>query len=303
MSAAIFTFVVLFALIALAGSLIVYRQAGLRRLAKVMLSPVDSTLLLKTRPAGARARVVRLIEPFERMLPRSSDEVSVMRKRLIRAGYREKSCVNVFYGAKVLVPILLCILLTLVGVYAIAGPFAYVMALGFGFILPDFWLGHKIKARQTNLRLGLPDALDLIIICVEAGLGVDRAVLRAGEEMRISQPEIAEEFAVVGLEQRAGRSRVDAWRSFGERTGVESIRALASILIQADKFGTSVGKALRSHADTLRTRRRQDAEEQAAKTTVKLIFPLVLLIFPALFVVTLGPSMIVIMEEMQNFLK
>jgi tight adherence protein C len=303
MSAAIFTFVALFALMTLAGLLMVYRQAGLRRLAKVMVAPADSTLLLKTPAAGARARVVRLIEPFQRMLPRSSDEVSVMRKRLIRAGYREKSCINVFYGAKVLVPILLCILLTLIGVYAIAGPFAYVMALGLGFILPDFWLGHKIKARQTNLRLGLPDALDLIIICVEAGLGVDRAMLRAGEEMRISQPEIAEEFAVLGLEQRAGHSRVDAWRSFGERTGVDSIRALASILIQADKFGTSVGKALRSHADTLRTRRRQDAEEQAAKTTVKLIFPLVLFIFPALFVVTLGPSMIVIIEEMQNFLK
>jgi tight adherence protein C len=303
MSTAIFTFVALFALMTLAGLLMVYRQAGLRRLAKVMVAPADSTLLLKTPAAGARARVVRLIEPFQRMLPRSSDEVSVMRKRLIRAGYREKSCLNVFYGAKVLVPILLCMLLTLIGVYAIAGPFAYVMALGLGFILPDFWLGHKIKARQTNLRLGLPDALDLIIICVEAGLGVDRAVLRAGEEMRISQPEIAQEFAVVGLEQRAGHSRVDAWRSFGERTGVDSIRALASILIQADKFGTSVGKALRSHADTLRTRRRQDAEEQAAKTTVKLIFPLVLFIFPALFVVTLGPSMIVIMEEMLNFLK
>ena len=247
--------------------------------------------------------MARLIEPFERVLPRSSNEVSVVQKRLVRAGYREKSCVNVFYGAKVLAPILIFLVMTLARAYAETGIFAYVMALGLGFIVPDFWLGHRIKARQTNLRLGLPDALDLIILCVEAGLGVDRAILRAGQEMRLSQPELAEEFAVLSLEQRAGRSRVDAWRSLGEHTGVESICSLASILIQADKFGTSVGSALRSHADSLRTRRRQDAEEQAAKTTVKLIFPLVLFIFPALFVVTLGPSMIVIMDQMENFLR
>jgi tight adherence protein C len=176
------------------------------------------------------------------------------------------------------------------------------MAAGLGFLLPDFWLGNRIKARQTILRLGLPDALDLIIICMEAGLGLDRAVQRAGEEMRVSLPEMAEELEVRAMEQKAGRSRGDTWKNMGERTGVESIRALASILTQADKFGTSVGKALRGHAEALRIRRRQDAEEQAARTTVKLIFPLVLFIFPALFVVTLGPSMIVILEEMKNFL-
>jgi len=242
------------------------------------------------------------VEPFQRVLPKSSAEVSVVQQRLVRAGYRDKKCINVFYGAKVLSPLLFCLLITLTGISSMMGPFSYLMAAGLGFLVPDFWLGNRIKARQTILKLGLPDALDLVIICMEAGLGLDRAIQRAGEEMRVSQPEMAEELEVRALEQKAGRSRSETWKNLGERTGVESIRALAAILTQADKFGTSVGKALRGHSEALRVRRRQDAEEQAARTTVKLIFPLVLFIFPALFVVTLGPSMIIIIEEMQNFL-
>ena len=299
MEPAIITFLAAFVLISVLGS-ITYRRTTLRRLSKAVAAPPQANILLDG--PGPTAKMVKIVESFQRVLPRSSEEVSVVQKRLVRAGYREKTTINVFYGAKVLIPVLLCLFITLGGIYAFAGPFSYVVALGLGFILPDFWLGNRIKARQTNLRLGLPDAVDLIVICVEAGLGLDRAIMRAGEELRLSQPEIAEELAHVSLEQRAGRSAGDAWKGFGERTGVESVRTLASILIQADKFGTSVGKTLRSHAETLRTRRRQDAEEQAAKTTVKLIFPLVLFIFPALFVVTLGPSMIVIMEQMQNFL-
>lgn len=244
--------------------------------------------------------MAKFVEPFQRMVPRNAVDVSVVQKRLVRAGYREKTYVNIFYGAKVLVPGLLALAITVTGAWKIVGFFSYIMALGLGFLLPDFWLGNRIKARQTSLRLGLPDALDLIIVCVEAGLGMDRAIQRTTDELRLSQPEIADELALVSLEQRAGRTRADAWKNFGERTGVESVRALASILIQADKFGTSVGKTLRAHADTLRTRRRQDAEEMAAKTTVKLIFPLVVFIFPALFVVTMGPSMILIIDQMKN---
>ncbi len=202
-----------------------------------------------------------------------------------------------------LVPAALCGAITVTGVWEYIGLFSYVVALGLGFLVPDFWLGNRIKARQTNVRLGLPDALDLIIVCVEAGLGMDRAIQRSTEELRLCQPEIADELALVSLEQRAGRSRADAWKNFAERTGVDSVRALASILIQADRFGTSVGKTLRAHADTLRTRRRQDAEELAAKMTVKLIFPLVVFIFPALFVVTLGPSLVNIMTRMDELFK
>jgi tight adherence protein C len=167
---------------------------------------------------------------------------------------------------------------------------------------PDFWLSNRISARKLKLRLGLPEALDLIVICVEAGLSMDKATMRTAEELRISQPAIADELNLVYLEQRAGRPRGEAWRNLGDRTDVDTIRSLASILIQADKFGTSIGKMLRAHSETLRTRRRQDAEEQAAKTTVKLVFPLVLFIFPSLFVVTLGPSMIIMFEGFSKYL-
>lgn len=153
-----------------------------------------------------------------------------------------------------------------------------------------------------ELALGLPEALDLIVICIEAGLSLDKAVLRAAEELRLSQPDISDELNLVCLEQRAGRPRADAWKTLAERTDVETIRSLTVILIQADKFGSSVGKTLRAHSESLRVRRRQDAEEKAAQTTVKLVFPLVLCIFPSLFVVTLGPSMIVMFEGFAKFL-
>jgi tight adherence protein C len=301
MAAAFLTFFAAFTLISIAGFLVFYRQATRRRLSRaVAVAPEIS--VLRDVPTTS-ARVARVVESFQRLLPRSEQEVSVVQQRLARAGYREKSAVNLFYGAKVLAPVMLCFGGVAGGMYALIGFLPFLMMAGLGFLLPDFWLGNRIKARQTRLRLGLPDALDLIVICVEAGLGLDRAIMRAAEELRLSQPEIADELTLVSLAQRAGRPRADAWKAVGERTGVESIRTLASILIQADKFGTSVGKALRTHAETLRTRRRLDAEEQAAKTTVKLIFPLVLFIFPALFVVTLGPSMIVIVEQMKNLLE
>jgi tight adherence protein C len=178
----------------------------------------------------------------------------------------------------------------------------YALAAGLGFMAPDFWLSNRISARKLKLRLGLPEALDLIVICVEAGLSMDKATMRTSEELRISQPAIADELNLVFLEQRAGRPRGEAWKHLGDRTDVDNIRSLASILIQADKFGTSIGKTLRAHSETLRTRRKQDAEEQAAKTTVKLVFPLVLFIFPSLFVVTLGPSMIIMFEGFSKYL-
>ena len=210
---------------------------------------------------------------------------------------------NTYYAAKVLAPAALCLLAAVSGSFLPLPSLPIRLAAGLGFLLPDFWLGRLISARQLNIRLGLPEALDLLVVCVEAGLSLDKAILRTAEEMRVSQPAIADELGLISLEQRAGRPRAEAWNECAERTGVDTVRALASLIIQADKFGTSVGKALRAHAETLRTRRRQDAEEQAAKTTVKLVFPLVLLIFPSLFVVTLGPSMIVMFEAFQHIFR
>src|SRR5665213_1722948 len=301
MQLAVFAFLAAFLWISSLGVLIFYRQAALRRLSQVVSRAAEASLLRSIAPTPG-ARIEKFVKPFQKVVPRSPSDVSTVQKRLIRAGYRDKSYVNIFYSSKVLVPGLLCILATVTQAYTLSPLFVYAMAAGLGFLAPDFWLSNRISARQMKLRLGLPEALDLIVICVEAGLSMDKATMRTAEELRISQTGVAEELNLVYLEQRAGRPRAEAWKHVGERTDVDTIRSLASILIQADKFGTSIGKTLRAHSETLRTRRRQDAEEQAAKTTVKLVFPLVLFIFPSLFVVTLGPSMIIMFEGFAKFL-
>jgi tight adherence protein C len=243
-----------------------------------------------------------LVENLERVLPKSQAEVSVTQQRLIRAGYRKDSAVNLFYGAKVLVPLTLCVLALVSGVARHNAFFVYAMALGLGFLAPDFWLGRRITLRQKRIRLGLPDVLDLMVICIEAGLSVDQATARTAEELRVAQPAISDELGIVVLEQRAGRARSDAWKQFAERTGVDSVRNLVSVLVQSEQLGTSIAKTLRVHSDTLRTQRRQRVEEQAAKTTIKMVFPLVLFIFPSLFLVTLGPALIIMSESFQKYL-
>jgi tight adherence protein C len=159
-----------------------------------------------------------------------------------------------------------------------------------------------MKMRQASIRRGLPDALDLLVICIEAGLSMDQATARAVEELRTAQPQVCDELGIVVLEQRAGRARADAWRQFAERTDVDSVRNLVSVLVQSEQLGTSVAKTLRVHSDTLRTQRRQRVEEQAAKTTIKLVFPLVFFIFPSLFLVTLGPAIIIMSESFKKYL-
>lgn len=301
MQLAIIAFLAAFLLMSSLGVLLFYRHTPLRRLSQVV-SRAEEASLLRSIAAPAGSRIERLVKPFQRIVPRNPADLSTVQKRLALAGYREQSYINLFYSSKVLVPGALCLLATATQVYAYSPLFVYALAAGLGFLAPDFWLNNRIAARKTQLRLGLPEALDLMVICVEAGLSVDKATMRTAEELRLSQPAIADELNLVYLEQRAGRPRAEAWKHMGERTGVDSIRSLAAILIQAEKFGTSVGKTLRSHSETLRTRRRQDAEEKAAKTTVKLTFPLVLFIFPSLFVVTLGPSMIVMLEGFKKYL-
>jgi tight adherence protein C len=295
-------FVAAFTLIAGLGLAFFYRDAAARRLSSLMMSPADSNLLTQVTVTPPAERIRKIVQPFQKVLPRSEAEVSQVRKRLACAGYREDTYVNVYYGIRVLIPLMLCVLVTITGVYRLSPLFSYVCAAGFGYLIPDFILGRLISSRRFKLRLGLPEALDLIVICVEAGLSLDKAVSRAAQELQLSQPEMADEMNLVGLEQRAGRPRADAWTHCAERTGVDTIKALSAILIQADRFGTSIGKALRAHADALRTHRRQEAEERAHKTTVKLVFPLVLFIFPSLFVVTLGPSMITMFAAFDKYL-
>jgi tight adherence protein C len=242
-----------------------------------------------------------VVEHFEHVLPKSQAEVSVALQRLTRAGYRNESAVRVFYGYKVFVPLALAAIALVSQVAKLSPFFVYASCLGLGFLLPDFWLGRKIKTRQKKMERGLPDVLDLLIICIEAGLSLDQATARTADELKKAQPELCDEFGILVLEQRAGRARSEAWKHLSERTGVDSIRNLVSVLVQSEQFGTSVAKTLRVHSDTMRAKRIQQVEEMAAKTSVKLVFPLVFFIFPALFLVTLGPAVILMMESFKTF--
>jgi tight adherence protein C len=296
------SFLAAFLLALSAGLFLFYREAMLDRLAEVTSRSDDAASLFDRLVGRRTVHVENLIDPFQRILPRSPKEISVVEKRLVRAGFRQAGAVNIFYGAKVLTPLILTSIAFMTGIYT-AGPFfVFGVTLGLGFMVPDFWLGNRMAKRQLNIRIGLPDILDLMVICIEAGLGLDQAVTRVCDEVKNSHPDVADELSLIAIEQRAGRTRADAWRNLAERSGVDSVRALASIVIQADQFGTSVARTLRVHSDTLRTKRRQAAEEAAAKTTVKLVFPLVFFIFPSLFVVVIGPSAIVLADAFDKYL-
>ncbi|HEY3455181.1 MAG TPA: type II secretion system F family protein [Bryobacteraceae bacterium] len=305
MGLALFAFIAIFLLIASAGLLVFYRAAMMQRLSAA-IAPAGGReswwSWLKPKRAGESIKAV--VQPFDKVLPKSPQEVSVAQKRLIRAGYREDAHVRLFYGTKVLLPLLFCILVPVSGVTRQLSPFyAYVLALGLGYLAPDFWLGRRIKQRQTSIRLGLPDCLDLMVVCIEAGLSLDQALSRTADEMQAAQPELSDEMRLVILEQRAGRPRLDAWRNFAERVDLEVVRTLVASIVQADQFGTSIAKTLRVYSDGLRTRRRQQVEELAAKTAVKLVFPLVFFIFPSLFVVALGPSILAILDSFEKYFK
>ncbi len=241
-----------------------------------------------------RERMQQALDPLSRALPLSSADVSQTRLWLIQAGYRNPQHVTIYRGLRVL-----CAAIAFVSVFLFAGFNSPLLLFGLtalGFFLPRFVLKKKLAERQRRIRLGLPDGLDLTVICVEAGLSLDQAMMRVGNDLSYAHPELSAEFHLFDLETRAGKPRVEALRNLAERTGVEDIRSLVGTLIQTDRFGTSVAQALRVHSDSLRTERRQRAEEQAAKTTVKMIIPLVLFVMPSLIFVTVGPAIIQLMH-------
>ena len=215
---------------------------------------------------------------------------------MIQAGLRDAMHVNYYFGARVLLAVA-----GFAGVVLFSGfdnPFLLAGVPGLGFFLPRFILKRMIKDRQQRIRLALPDALDLTVICVEAGLALDQALMRVGEDLHHAHPDLSDEFHLVNLEMRAGKPRADALRNLVDRTGVDDIRSLVGTLIQTDRFGTSVAQALRVHSDSLRTERRQRAEEQAAKTTIKMVPPLVIFVLPSIIFVTIGPAVISLIRQL-----
>lgn len=242
----------------------------------------------------ARPRFQSLIGLFRRIgdkVPRSPKEMGTLRLRLVQAGFRRDEALTIFFGIRVMFAITLFLLLSSA---LIIRPNTLVAlgGLALGYLLPGMILARLAKRRAHRIRLSLADALDLLVVSVEAGLGLDQALTRVGTELAFAYPELADELKLINLELRAGKPRAEALRNLADRTGVDDLSSLVTMLIQTDKFGTSVAQSLRVYSETLRTKRRQRAEEAAAKTGVKMVFPLVLCIFPSIWVVTIGPAAI-----------
>ena len=241
-----------------------------------------------------KPRFQALIALFKRVgekVPRSPKELGPLRLRLVQAGYRRDEALTIFFGIRVLFALLL---FTFFSTSIVARPnmTMALAGLGAGYVLPGMVLARLAKRRAHKIRLSLADALDLLVVSVEAGLGLDQALSRVGAELAFAYPQLSDELRLINLELRAGKPRAEALRNLADRTGVDDLSSLVTMLIQTDKFGTSVAQSLRVYSETLRTKRRQRAEEAAAKTGVKMVFPLVFCIFPAIWVVTIGPAAI-----------
>lgn len=258
--------------------------------------------LLRRRRQERRHRWEAVVEGLGERITNQAQEDGPTQKLLVEAGLRGRQALSLYQGIRVVLPIGLAALAIFVapilGFSFARTLMATVWLAAMGWVGPVFYVRRRANARKKELQLALPDTLDLLVVCVEAGLGLNQAIVRVSEEIRHVSLVTSEEFALVNLEIRAGTSREDALRNLGERTGQEDLRSLVAMLIQTDRFGTSVAQALRVHSDTLRSKRKQRAEEAAAKTTIKMLFPLVFFIFPAMFVVILGPAMIQITKTL-----
>jgi tight adherence protein C len=241
------------------------------------------------------AQITAFLKRMGERVPRSAKELGKLQLRLVQAGYRGGEALPIFLGIRVgcsLAAFAICLTPILVKPSI---PMA-LAAMGLMYVIPGVVLAKKAKRRQHRIRLSLADALDLLVISVEAGLGLDQALARVAQELTLAHPDLSSELRLVNLELLAGTGRSDALRNLAERTGVDDLSSLVAMLVQTDKFGTSVANSLRVFSETLRTKRRQRAEEAAAKTGVKMVFPLVVCIFPSIWVVTIGPAAISFIE-------
>lgn len=260
--------------------------------------------LVKEQPSGtildaAQAQLQAVLEWFAKWnLPSDAEESKTTRRRLVTAGYRSRKAPILFVGAKMLLAVMLVVLFAMIPVKLLGFPTTsvmlsyYVCVAACGYYAPSIWLRRVIADRQDALQRAIPDALDLMVVCVEAGLGLDQAIGRVGQEVSQAHPALGDELNILSQELRTGVQRQVALRNLAHRTDLEEVRNLVALLVQTDRFGTSIGQALRVHADAMRTTRRLKAEELAAKLPVKLLLPLIFFIFPSMFIVTIGPACI-----------
>lgn len=240
-----------------------------------------------------KERVLAIARAFHARIGFSGDDK--LKQKFLSAGLRGAHKMDVYLSARILVP--------LSGIAAASffpsNTFTWCLVLGgIGYLLPDVWLTRMVKRRQKRIQKSIPDAIDLLVICVDAGLGLDQALLRIGQEIVVSHPELHEEFMQINFEQRAGKPRIDAWQSLADRTKLPEFANLVTMLAQTDRFGTPIVRALSRFAEEIRTRRRQRAEEAAAKTKIKILFPLVIFIFPCIFIVLIGPAILELMRTL-----
>jgi tight adherence protein C len=298
----------LFALLMLAISFYGYRSyARPGRLMERLGTPVSDVSVVSDMPAEpTTAWVVRIIQQVGEKVPLSPDDASATRRDLMMAGYKSEAALKVFFGIKVTACVVL-VILALLARDSISNPVLRIVIVFFGgfmgYMLPGYMLDKKIVKRQETLRLSLPDALDMMVVSVEAGLGLDQAIQHVGRELVSTHKELSEEFSLVNLEMRAGKRRSEALKNLAERTGEPELQKLTAILIQTDRFGTSMSESLRSHSDFLRIKRRQQAEERAGKVGVKLVFPIFFFILPSMLVVAAGPGMLQVFKQLFPMMK
>lgn len=266
---------------------------------RVTRAAADASAEIPTHPSLVfRELVKRLGDLF----PRSPKDVGDAERRLIRAGYRSPGMLKLFYGAKIALTVTLPVVTAVAVIHLETSSDNKLMAIAgaaaAGFLGPNKFISMKAKRRQRQIRHGLPDALDLMVVCVESGLGLDQAIMQTAKELEKAHPAISQEFAMVNLELKAGKRRVEALRDLAARTEVDDLKKLVAVLVQADRFGTGIAQTLRSHSEYMRVHARQVAEEKAAKLGVKLVFPIFFCILPSLFVVTVGPVMVKITREL-----
>jgi tight adherence protein C len=295
----------------LLASLAVYTYLNTREASKVWNRRVEgrSEILDANEDSGLGQSMKRKLSELLHSLgktnqPTDQQEVLNLRQALITAGYRSAHAPVIFLGSKILCALLVLLSFALIPHQWLGFPSTtnlimyYVLAAGAGYYAPALWLRSTIDRRQQTIMRALPDALDLMVVCVEAGLGLDQAINRVADEIKLSHKELSEEFHLLGLELRTGVARTDALRNLSRRIDLDEIKSLIALLVQTDRFGTSIGQALRVHSDSMKVSRQMKAEERAAKIPVKLLLPLILFIFPSVFIAIIGPGAIKIIRTL-----
>ena len=281
----------LFALLLIGGAALAFAPGNPNTIERRLGELTGASMRPLDADPDRESRLVRTVKRLGAFVPQSPSEMSKLRLRLVTAGYRGQEALAVFVGIRVVLA-LICFAVLATPILHRPTLWSSLAGCFFGYLAPGMVLARVAKRRQHRIRLGLPDVLDLLVVSVEAGLGLDQAIQRVGEELDFAHPDLADELRLVNLELRAGVARAEALQNLADRTGVDDLASLVAMLVQTDKFGTSDAQSLRVHSETVRTKRRQRAEEAAAKTGVKMVFPLVFCIFPAIFVVTIGPAAI-----------